>query len=176
MGFKASLDILAKIITIGVILLLAVLGSNSTRVLLNMNNPDLQGILIHSGILIFFLAIIIGSYMFSPRKYILNEDQLIIERPVSLVVFALDDITEVTNVDSGKFIGTIRTFGVGGLFGYFGRFYNKNFGHFTCYITQRKNLIFIKTKTGKKIFISPDDVNMGVYLRTYLLSRSSVEI
>ena len=58
------------------------------------------------------------------------------------------------------------------LFGYFGKFYNRNFGHITCYLSQRRNLIYIKTKAGKKMLISPDDVNFGNYLKTFLEKKN----
>jgi hypothetical protein len=56
--------------------------------------------------------------------------------------------------------GTIRTFGVGGLFGYFGKFHTPNIGHITFYATQRVNKVLIVTKQGKKIILTPDDIGL----------------
>ncbi len=166
MECKASLNLLAKVITVGVIMLLVVLGRNSIQALINMGEMDMSGILIHSGILLFFIAIILGIYLYSPQKYILQEDQLIIKRPIGSLIIKLDDIMEIRKMVKAEFMGTIRIFGIGGLLG--------NFGHIICYIPQRKNLIYIKEKPGRKIFISPNDVYLANYLKA-LLDRNLIE-
>jgi hypothetical protein len=61
--------------------------------------------------------------------------------------------------------GTIRTFGVGGLFGYFGKFHTPGIGHSTFYATQRKNKILIVTSNDKKIVITPDDNSLAEKLK-----------
>lgn len=71
-----------------------------------------------------------------------------------------DDIEQVRAVEEGEMNGLIRTFGVGGLFGYFGKYYANRIGNMTLYATQRKNRILIITKQHKKIVITPDDLSM----------------
>ena len=60
---------------------------------------------------------------------------------------------EISNNDMGL---TIRTFGVGGLFGYFGKFFNSKIGRLTMYGTRRNNTVLIETD-NKKIILTPDD-------------------
>ena len=52
---------------------------------------------------------------------------------------------------------TIRTFGVGGLFGYFGKFRNSKIGTMTWYATMRNQAILINLKDGQRIVITPDN-------------------
>ena len=68
-------------------------------------------------------------------------------------------ITEARILNSNEMSGLIRTFGNGGLFGYYGKFYNTKLKHLTLYTTQRKNRILIETSQSKKIVISPDDLS-----------------
>ncbi|MDZ7614650.1 MAG: PH domain-containing protein [Flavobacteriaceae bacterium] len=55
---------------------------------------------------------------------------------------------------------TIRTLGVGGLFGYFGYFWNREIGSMIWYTSQQKNRILITLKNEDKIVISPDDPSL----------------
>ena len=155
------MDTLAKIMTLGVVILLVAIGQSSVRTLLKFNDLDFAIILIHSGILLLFVAILLGSYLYSPQKYKIQEGQLMIKRPIGHKAINLTDITEIRKIKKGEMSGTIRTFGVGGLFGYYGKFHNSTFGSMTYYITQRKNMILLKTKAGKKIVISPDDISLA---------------
>lgn len=59
----------------------------------------------------------------------------------------------------------IRTFGVGGLFGNYGKFYTQGLGNITMYGTQNKNFILIKTE-NKKILITPDDLRIIDHLKS----------
>ncbi len=158
--YKASMDILTKIITSGVVILLVAIGQSSFRTLLKFNDIDFTTIIVHSGILLLFVAILLGSYLFSPQKYGIQDGQLVIRRPIGDKTINLTNITEIRKIEKGEMSGTIRTFGVGGVFGSYGKFYNSTFGHMTFYVTQSKNRILLRTKAGKKIIISPDDISM----------------
>ncbi|MBS4044542.1 MAG: hypothetical protein KGZ59_12085 [Chitinophagaceae bacterium] len=67
------------------------------------------------------------------------------------------EIISVGQLEKEKLKGTIRTFGVGGLFGYFGKFYNNKIGVMTLYATRRSNYVLIKTSANKKIILTPDN-------------------
>jgi hypothetical protein len=111
--YKASMDTLAKILTICVIVFFIYIGRNSVKTLLRFNEIDTTTILIHSGILLFFIATIVGSYLFSPKSYIVQDSFLSIKRPIGSVTINLSDIAEVRKIEKGEMSGTIRTFGVG---------------------------------------------------------------
>lgn len=159
MEYKASLDTLAKGITIGVIVLLLAIGQNSIRVLLN-SKGDMTANLLHSGILFMFVAIIMVSWLYAPNQYSIKDHELVINRPIGNVKIYLGDIKEARLLKNDEMNGTIRTFGVGGLFGYFGKFYTPGIGNSTFYVTQSKNRILIITNADKNIIISPDDIEM----------------
>jgi len=159
MEYKASFDTLTKVITMGMIVLLAVIGQRSVKAIL-VAQGDITTILIHSGVLLFFVAIIIGGYLFSTQKYLVDNNDLIIKRPIGDRKISIADIEEIRLIGEGNMTGTIRTFGNGGLFGYYGKFYNRTFGSMTLYTTQRANRVFIRTKGGSKIVISPDDLSL----------------
>jgi len=159
MEYKASLDTLAKIITIGIAILFIAIGLHSVKSLF-VAQGDSSTVLIHAGVLLLLVAIITISWLYAPQSYTLGKTDLTINRPIGKVNVSLADITQVRCVSDTEMRGTIRTFGVGGLFGYFGKFYSPQIGHITFYATQRINGILIVDKQGKKILLTPDDISL----------------
>ncbi|HXH19279.1 MAG TPA: PH domain-containing protein [Chitinophagales bacterium] len=159
MEYKASLDALSKGLTAGVFILLIVIGYRSIKALM-IAHGDMTTVLIHSGTLLFLVALLVGSYIYSPQKYILTGDSLIIKRLIGNVVIPLDDIVEARTVQDSEMTSTVRTFGNGGLFGYYGKYHSPRLGHMTFYTTKRDNRVLIKTKDGKNIVLTPDDKNL----------------
>jgi hypothetical protein len=156
--YKASLDSLCKVITTGVIVLFIAIGQKNVRAILITHN--LNATLIHAGILFLFVATIVGSYLFSIKSYTVTRNEFIVHRPIKDRVIKISDIIEIRTVDSSEFSGTIRTFGVSGLFGYYGKYYNSKIGNMTWYVTHKENKILIRTQQGDKIIISPDDISL----------------
>ncbi len=156
MEYKASLDTVAKIITAGTIILFLVIGARSIKVL-TLAQGNTTAILIHSGILLLFIALLLGCYLFAPHYYRVENHNLIIVRPANNKTIKLSDIEEIRPVENNEMLGGIRTFGNGGLFGYFGKYYYPKIGKVNLYATQRKNRILIETKQGAKFIITPDD-------------------
>ena len=159
MEYKASLDTLCKVLTVGVFVLFFAIGRKNVRALMAAHG-EIAPTLIHGGVLLLFISIVIGSYLFSTNRYTLTSNELVINRPIGNKVISVADITEIRAVDTIDFSGTIRTFGNEGLFGYYGKYYNAKLGNMTWYVTQKKNRIFILTKQGNKIIISPDDIGL----------------
>jgi hypothetical protein len=164
MEYKASLDTLCKAITAGTFVLLVAVGQSNVRAIIGANG-NWTAILIHGSILFLLLGVLIGGYLFSPQSYAVTNTELIIHRPIKDRKIAIADITEIRAIDSAELSGTIRTFGVGGLFGYYGMYYNAKIGSMTWYMTQRKNQVLIRTSKGDKIMISPDDVSLADKVR-----------
>lgn len=153
------MGMLVKLITGGVIILFLVLSQRQITALLKYEEIDTSSILAHAGILLLFVAILLLSYLFSTIRYKIQDGRLIINRPIGNIKINSRDITEIRKIKNRIF--TLRTFGSGGLFGFYGKFYNSKYGNMTWYVTQRKNLILLTTKNGKKIMISPDDVGLA---------------
>ncbi|MGP8214128.1 MAG: PH domain-containing protein [Bacteroidia bacterium] len=154
--YTASLDNGAKIITILALAISAGLCFWSIRSLRKAAG-DITSILIHSFIILLLISVITGSYIYSPRKYVLGNFDIAISRPAGDVVIHVKDILEIRPVKEYEMEGTGRTFGAGGLFGYYGNYYNKRLGDMKWYATRQDNLVIIHTKQGETIIISPDD-------------------
>ena len=136
-----------------------VIGQKNVRAIIAADG-ELIPTLIHGGVLLLFIGIIVGGYLYSTKSYTVTNDALIIHRPISDRVIKLSEIVEIRTVDAADFSGTIRTFGNGGLFGYYGKYYNSKIGNMTWYVTQQKNKILVQIKQGDKIIISPDDIGL----------------
>ena len=67
---------------------------------------------------------------------------------------ALDD-TGTVGVVGYSTDGSVRTFGVGGLFGYFGRFRSPRFGPYQLYATRRAPSVQLRARGGTYV-LSPD--------------------
>jgi hypothetical protein len=165
--FKASLDTMAKIVTLGAVVLFVAIGQKSVRVIWFQESSTMT-IVLHGGLLLFFLAITLGSYLYAPRSYAVDTAHLTIYRLGNNVRIRLTDIAEVRAVSDSEMNGVTRTFAVGGFFGYFGKYYAPHIGHMTWYATQRKNRVLVLTTQGDKIIITPDDMSIVEHIQAKL--------
>ena len=149
MIFKTTLDNIAKLTTVGVALLFFVIIAIG---LLSSKDESEKTIL-----LAIILILIYGfSYAFSPKMYEITEDSIIVKRPYRDVVLKLSQIKSISKIDDEQLRYTVRTFWVGGLFGYFGKFWNKKLGMMTWYATRRNKVIMLTTTKDNKIILTPN--------------------
>jgi hypothetical protein len=167
MEYKASFDSPTKFVTFGVAVLFVIIGYRSIKAL-TVAQGDTRTILFHGGLLLFVIATFLICYILSIKNYSIDNNQLVIKKVMGERRISISDIAEIRLIEKGEMMGTIRTFGSGGLFGYYGKFYNRTLGSMTLYTTQRTNRIFIKTKSGSKIIISPDDLSLAEQLKSKL--------
>jgi hypothetical protein len=52
---------------------------------------------------------------------------------------------------------SVRVFGVGGFFGYFGKFANTKLGTMIWYATPKDNIVLVEMLNNKKIILTPDE-------------------
>lgn len=150
MHSTATLDKTAKIIT--VIMLLVLVGLLYPVLKEGKTGGSIASAIIDS--LLFFITVF--CYYFSTSGYRITNDKLIIERPVGKKIISLKNLQDIYSYQKIEKGFTIRTFGNGGLFGYFGYFNNDEIGRFKLYST--KGSAFVILDFGKeKIGISPDD-------------------
>lgn len=154
--YTASLDGTAKIITATVVLLSIVLCYAGIRGL-RKSKGDIMAISLNLFIVLLAVFITGGTFLCSPRNYILGNFDIAVDRPVGRVTIQVKDILEIRPIRESEMEGITRVFGVGGLFGYYGHYYGRNLGDMTWYATNRNNLVIIHTKEGDAIVISPDD-------------------
>lgn len=158
MKYKASFDFLTLTITSLVIILFTGIIIVNVHAYFNADTSSHKHI--HGFVLLLFPLVIISCYAFSIKGYMIEGSDLIILRPIGSRKISIPDIAEVRAIKREEMTAAIRTFGVGGLFGYYGKYYSWTLGSLTLYTTQRKNRVLIILKNGKKILISPDDLSL----------------
>ncbi|KAA9333805.1 PH domain-containing protein [Adhaeribacter soli] len=147
MKYKASLDKLARIITL--------LAIAFPVVLLFFLDEATIPVVILSGVLVL-------SYGFAPQYYLLTPEELVIKRLFKDVHLKRSEIKTVELLPEARKLRwtTVRTFGSGGFFGYFGKFWNRTFGGMTWYLNNFRNVVLVETYAGKKLLLSPDNPDM----------------
>ncbi len=150
MIFTASLDKTAKWVTAGTAVLF---------VLICILSPALQQgpYFVSVGIALILVSIYLGSYLFRVTAYEVTPDRLIIHRPLKDKVLEKKDIIRVELLIAGALKRSLRLFGNGGLFGYYGKFSNSRFGYMTWYATNRTNPVLLHMTGGKKVIITPNE-------------------
>lgn len=159
MVYKASLDKTTKIITALVFIILVAVACGVYFGTYRINSPSVVKLSTAATFLIVF-AVLFISYLYAPKKYIVTDDEFIIHRTIGNRSIRIKDIEEIRPVDPSELKRTIRTFGSGGFFGSYGKFYNSQLGNMTWYVTQQRNRILIRTKSGQKVIISPDELSL----------------
>ena len=148
MNFRASLDNTAKTITILVtFLFLGIIWYGMAEA------SSSKGVLFTSA----FLALVyIICWLLRPLRYSVTETELLIERPLGKIRIKKEAITNISILQESNIGGAVRTFGVGGLFGYYGKYYNSAFGSMSWYVTRSDKPVLITTAKSK-ILVSPDE-------------------
>ena len=151
MIYKTSLDNLAKGITISITVLFAVIIIGQYSIIKDAGRavPIYTTVAL---ILIYFIA-----FAFRPINYNLANGKLTIHRLLLDVNIDRVNIKSVELIDKDKIGWSLRTFGVGGLFGYFGNFANIKMGKMTWYATRKDRIVLLLTNNNKKIILTPDD-------------------
>jgi len=163
MKYQASYDRLVIIATIIVILFLAVMSYLILR-----NHPrDNYEIALLALLLISFISLPIVTFLFSPRGYIITEEEIKITRSVKSISIKLVDIIDISIPDEKLMKNSGKAGGTGGIFGHYGNYYNKNFGgDMTWYATQLKKFVIIKAKKTKSDYSSPNSKKIKVIVLT----------
>jgi hypothetical protein len=151
MEYKASLDKTAILITIAVTLLFAVIITGQYSFI---RDEGRESAIFTTAACLLVYGI---SYLFRPTGYTITSGELVIHRPIGKVRLKREEIKRVELVERNQVSGSIRTFGVGGLFGYYGHFANFNLGRMTWYATRRDHPVLVRTVLGKKIVLTPDN-------------------
>lgn len=151
MIYKTSLDKFAKAVTIGVTLLFA------TIIVIQYSTIRVSGGILPILTTMALLVIYLVAFAWRPINYEVTTDNLTIYRLISNVKIELSHIKSVELVDKEKTGKSIRIFGVGGLFGYYGKFANHEMGNMTWYATRRDKTVLVKTVDNKQIILTPDE-------------------
>jgi hypothetical protein len=102
-------------------------------------------------------AIVLATWAFAPRAYEIDGHRLIVHRNIGSREYDLRGLLEV-RADEGvmPLFGAMRVAGVGGMFGYYGKYYSRTLGTFTAFVTDRRRAVALKLRQGT-VVVSPDD-------------------
>lgn len=106
---------------------------------------------------ILFMAIPLVCYLWSPKRYVFRNASLSIEKIAGRQIsIRLSDIEGYVRVPNFAKLKVSRTFGNGGLFGFYGFFSTAEYGEINCQLTSLKDIIIIKTKK-RNYALSPEN-------------------
>jgi hypothetical protein len=105
------------------------------------------------------LALVVGlAYAWSPRGYCVSRDSITVKRLIGDVRVPLERVRELRRATPDDWRGSLRLWGSGGLFGYYGLHRTSRLGRCTWYMTNCKNAVVLVTEEKTTIY-SPDDVD-----------------
>ena len=90
------------------------------------------------------LTALVGAALLAPRGYAIDRDCVRVERWVGAIRISLSEIRSVESLPAERLHGSIRTFGSGGLCGYYGRFRNAALGSYQMYATRSEGYVLIQ--------------------------------
>ncbi len=151
MIYSASMDKLTKGITIGFTILF--FATNLAVFSFSFKEHLLSSSLLLIGLTLMYLLV----YIYRPQYYQLTDDFLVIQRRISGVRIERSFIKNSEQISSDQLRYAMRVFGVGGVFGYFGKFRTSKMGMMTWYATRRDRFVLVETFEGKKIILTPDE-------------------
>jgi hypothetical protein len=104
---------------------------------------------------IFLFITYFVAWMLHPSSYEISNENLIIHRPVRAIKISLASIKNIERTEPGY---SMRLFGSGGLFGYYGLFSSNKLGRHHRYTGNNKNLVLISTEKKKYLLSIHDDL------------------
>jgi len=151
MKFAASLDKIAVVLTVLVTVLFVAIVGGQYAFITDAGRAD--PIYTTVG----YLAIYGLAFAFRPAGYVVTNEEVLVSRPLLNVHIKRADIHRVVALPAQDLSASIRLFGVGGLFGYYGRYTNLRLGRTTWYATRRDTPVLVETTDNKKYILTPDD-------------------
>ena len=148
MKFKASLDTTTIIISIMAIVFVPVLVAWVIWFV-----PDPSGYAVLS--MAIGIAVIAGSFFLYPTGYVVTQNGVVVNGILFSQTIPKQDIIAIELLRNEDMSSSIRAFGSGGFFGYYGLFYNAKYKWMIWFATQRKNYVMVHTAKRKFVF-TPD--------------------
>lgn len=109
---------------------------------------------------IIFGIVAVWVLLTMPRYLIIQNGLLIITHPIGRTVIEKSQVVKIEAIERSDLRGSIRLFGSGGFFGWFGIFRNSKFGVYRIYCGQLENLYHIKTLTKSYIISSSTPIEL----------------
>ncbi|MFQ6091690.1 MAG: PH domain-containing protein [bacterium] len=153
MYFQAPWDKMLKIITYGVGAFL-LLETIVMAVVLFLTTSLKVAIPLSALLILGNALLLVLSYLYAPQGFLLDETSITGVRKISPVQIEIGRIQGVSRIEKDRFMKSTRTFGNGGLFGYYGSFRNKELGSFKMYATHGNCGVLIEA--DRKYVLTPD--------------------
>jgi len=102
------------------------------------------------------VAIIAAGWAWSTRGYAVEDGVLIVRLPIRKVRLALDATCDIRLATEEDLRGSLRLFGSGGFFGYYGLYRTASLGRCDWYVTDRSRMVVLKS-AGRTLVLSPAD-------------------
>jgi membrane protease YdiL (CAAX protease family) len=140
------------------IALLAVIAVTAIAGTAGALQANLRGVAL--AVTLFSSGVAIGAWALAPRGYAIGEGRLRILRngwrPVEV---RLDEIRAVSLLDPDALRGSLKLFGMGGLFGYYGIFRSPSLGSYRLHATRGAGLVLVRTSAHTHVLTPepPDD-------------------
>ncbi|SRR6266545_4729843 len=131
------------------VILFAAIGGTSAAL-----RADLRGIAL--AVALFAAGLAIGAWALAPSEFEIGAGRLrILRNGWRPHVVLLADIRAVSPVEPNALRGSIRIFGTGGLFGYYGLFRSPSFGSYRLYATRGTGLVLVRTE--RRLYVLTPD-------------------
>ena len=116
---------------------------------------DVKTVLILTGVL---LLSMLSAFFVYPQYIITTDEGIGIHTLLRTIRIPYENIDRIERADKLMSItNTVRTFGIGGVFGNIGWFHTKGIGHYRAYVTDREKAFLIYRRKGCPIAISVDE-------------------
>lgn len=113
------------------------------------NTHRILSYLMLGGILIIF-SFFITPGLYTPLRISVGPDQIVIHRIIGNKNIPMEKVKDASLYKSNS--NSIRLFASGGLWGYIGKFKNKEMGTYTMYVTHPKQMVLLHTDEGYFVF------------------------
>jgi len=151
--YAAPWDRRLKISTGLFVLLMAGLGAFIASQMIGAEPEALPGPLAAMPVLLG--AIVVLAWLLAPRGFAVETGRVRIERILLPIDIPLREVRAVEALPDGALGRSVRVWGAGGAFGYYGRFWSRRLGHYRLYATRRKGLVRLVTDRGTFV-LSPE--------------------
>ncbi len=151
MTYKTSLDTTTKVITITITVVFAIIiGGGYFFIKSGTHTSPIYTI-------VALLAVWGIAFLYRPLRYEVTKDSLIIHHIIRNVRLEMSEVKSIGLLQKSDIGFSFRTFGIGGLFGYFGLLTTTKLGNTTWYATRKTNIVLVQTISNKKIIVTPDN-------------------
>jgi hypothetical protein len=143
---------------VSTIALLGVIGFTAVAGTGGALGANLRGIAL--AVSTFSAGLAIGAWALAPRGYAIGSEHLrILRNGWPSLDLPLGEIRAVALLDPDVLRGSVKLLGMGGLFGYYGRFRSPVLGSYRLHATRSAGLVLVRTDRGVHVLTPepPDD-------------------